>query len=125
MNMIGKTMKPRANADQALEAMASALAEYMSGRGFAPGRPDESREDALTRIHGEACTKAQAARILNCSPGSITHMLQDGRLLYACAGDRVDVRSIARYIEAPRAADFEAHKKRICERNGLDPRFAV
>ena len=123
--MIGKRMKQTANADQALEAMASALAEYMQGKAFAPSRPDESREDALTRIHGEACTKSQAARILNCSPGSVTNMLKDGRLLYACAGDRVDVRSIARYIEAPRAADWEAHKKRICERNGLDPRFAV
>ena len=85
----------------------------------------ENRADVMARLYGEACTKAQAARMLNCAPRTITNMLADGRLDYACAGEKVDVRSIARYIEAPREADAEAHKKKLCKRWGTDPRFAV
>jgi hypothetical protein len=39
-------------------------------------------------------------------------MLADGRLAEACAGEMVDVRSIAAYITAPRQADFEAKVRR-------------
>ncbi len=43
--------------------------------------------------------KSQAARIISCSPTTITAMLEDGRLKSACEGTRVDVRSLADYIE--------------------------
>lgn len=85
----------------------------------------ETRADTMARIYGEACTKAQAARMLNCAPRTINNMLADGRLDYACAGEKVDVRSIARYIEAPRQADAEAHRKKMCKKWGVSPKYAV
>lgn len=85
----------------------------------------ETRADIMARLYGEACTKAQAARMLNCATKTIRNMLKDGRLDYACAGEKVDVRSIARYIEAPREADAEAHKQKMCKKWGIEPRFAV
>ena len=57
------------------------------------------RHAAMVEKHGEACTKSQAARIISCSPTTITAMLEDGRLKSACEGTRVDVRSLADYIE--------------------------
>jgi hypothetical protein len=39
-------------------------------------------------------------------------MLADGRLETACAGEMVDVRSIAAYICQPKQADFEAKVRR-------------
>ena len=38
------------------------------------------RHAAMVEKHGEACTKSQAARIISCSPTTITAMLEDGRL---------------------------------------------
>lgn len=73
----------------------------------------EERTQMLVRTHGEVCTKAAAARILGRSAYTLNQMLEDGRIEYACAGTRVDVRSIARYISQPKQADFEAKKHRI------------
>lgn len=60
--------------------------------------------DMLER-YGEVCTKKLAAKILGRCPQTIGVMLEDGRLASACAGTMVDVRSIAAYIEQPRAID--------------------
>ena len=68
------------------------------------------REDLMTAQYGEVCTKTIAGRILSRSTQAITAMLKDGRLDEACGGKMVDVRSIARYIMAPKAED---HKARI------------
>lgn len=73
--------------------------------------PNDRMNDMLSR-YGEVCTKAQAARILGRSPKTVRVMLADGRLETACAGDMVDVRSIAAYITAPRQSDFEARVRR-------------
>lgn len=73
--------------------------------------PNDRMNDMLSR-YGEVCTKAQAARILGRSPKTVRAMLADGRLAEACAGEMVDVRSIAAYITAPRQADFEAKVRR-------------
>ena len=73
--------------------------------------PNDRMNDMLSR-YGEVCTRAQAARILGRSPKTVRAMLADGRLAEACAGDMVDVRSIAAYITAPRQADFEAKVRR-------------
>lgn len=51
------------------------------------------RHAAMVEKHGEACTKSQAARIISCSPTTITAMLEDGRLKAPGEGTRVDVRS--------------------------------
>ena len=65
----------------------------------------ENRLDDMLERYGEVCTKTTAARILGRCPQTITAMLADGRLETACAGTMVDVRSIAAYIEQPRAID--------------------
>ena len=70
------------------------------------------REDLLVAQHGEVTTISNAARVLSRARNTIMEMLRDGRLDYACEGTRVDVRSIARYIMAPRQEDFAARQRR-------------
>ena len=70
------------------------------------------REDLLVAQHGEATTVSNAARVLSKARNTIMAMLKDGRLDYACKGKRVDVRSIARYIMAPKQEDFAARQRR-------------
>lgn len=77
--------------------------------------PNDRMNDMLER-YGEVCTRVAAARILGCSVGKIKNMLHDGRLETACAGDMVDVRSIAEYIMAPRQADELARQRRLGRR---------
>ena len=67
--------------------------------------------DMLDR-YGEVATRAQAARILGCSVSKIRMMLLDGRLETCCAGTRVDVRSIAEYIERPAEIDQETRNRK-------------
>lgn len=71
---------------------AEELARLLSMRVF-------DRHAAMVQKHGEACTKTTASKIISCSVNTINAMLQDGRILPACGGERVDVRSIADYIE--------------------------
>ena len=76
------------------------------------------REALMVEAYGEVCTKAQAARILKKCPQTILAMMEDGRLEAACEGTMVDVRSIARYIAAPKQEDFEARKRRTQKKHG-------
>ena len=62
----------------------------------------ESRVERFAARYGEIITQKEAARILNVQPRSIARMLADGRLRRV--ERRVDVRSIAEYIEHPRKA---------------------
>ena len=78
---------------------------------------EESRGESMARMYGEVCNKSQAARILNCSTAKITDMLGDGRLLPACQGEKVDVRSIAAYIESPEERDYEARRRKEMAKN--------
>lgn len=66
------------------------------------------RHRAMVERLGEACSKTTAAREIECSTQTITKMLEDGRLQAACEGTRVDVRSLADYIERRPQADREA-----------------
>lgn len=81
------------------------------------------RDELMVELYGEACTFTRAARMLQSSPYMIKRMIEDGRLKSACRGSRVDVRSIAHYIEAPEAYDEEARRQRVMLRNGSG--FAV
>ena len=72
-----------------------------------------SRLDDMLERYGEVCKRTVAARILGCSVGKIAAMLKDGRLELACAGEMVDVRSIAAYIETPRECDEAARQRRL------------
>ena len=74
--------------------------------------PVVDRRAAMVDKHGEACTKAAAARILSCSPGKIHAMIEDGRIRTACEGSRVDVRSLCDYIETRDAADRDARRRK-------------
>lgn len=67
-------------------------------------------EELLTR-YGEAVKRSTAAHIIDCAPRTIAAMLADGRLRAACAGTRVDVRSISEYIENPAAMNRAARLK--------------
>ncbi len=73
--------------------------------------PNDRLDDMLSR-YGEVCTKTMAAKILGRTPKTVRVMLEDGRLESACAGEMVDVRSIAAYICQPKQADFEARVRR-------------
>lgn len=70
------------------------------------------RHAAMVDKYGEACTKAQAARIISCSDNTINAMLEDGRIKPACEGKRVDVRSLADYIEGRKEKDHAARMRR-------------
>lgn len=59
---------------------------------------NRSKEDELVSRYGEYVDKTVAARILGVTRVTVYAMLADGRILGACAGRRVDVRSIARYL---------------------------
>lgn len=61
---------------------------------------------------GEACTKTTAAREIETSVRTINNMIEDGRILAACEGTRVDVRSLADYIEHRSDADHQARMQR-------------
>ena len=70
------------------------------------------RRAAMVQQHGEACTKTTAAKILSCSTQTVTAMLRDGRIKAACGGERVDVRSLADYIENRGEYDYAARQQR-------------
>lgn len=72
----------------------------------------QEREALLVREHGEVVTYTEAGRILSRSIKTVKAMLEDGRIDYACAGTMVDVRSIARYIAAPKQEDFNARVRK-------------
>ena len=74
--------------------------------------PNDRMNDMLER-YGEVCKRTIAARILGRSPKTVRAMLADGRLETACAGEMVDVRSIAAYICQPKQADELARQRRM------------
>lgn len=71
-----------------------------------------SRLDDMLDRYGEAVTRTKAAFILGVCDETVRRMIGDGRLATVCEGTRVDVRSIAQYLEAPAKADFEAKQRR-------------
>lgn len=75
-------------------------------------------EEALVDKYGEVCKKKRAAHILGKSPNTINAMLRDGRLDCACGGTMVDVRSIARYMAAPKLEEHKGRINRIKARTG-------
>ena len=88
-----------------------------------PAYPMPTRLEYLTGVYGECCRQVTAAKILGVSAYTIAAMLKDGRLKAVCEGKKVDVHSIATYMDAPAQADFKA---RIIKRNGgKAPRFYV
>ena len=60
-----------------------------------------TREDLMVQAYGEVTTKAEAQRILTVSRRTLDQIIADGKIELACEGTKVDVRSIANYIETP------------------------
>lgn len=57
------------------------------------------RRKAMVERLGEACKVDAAAHELDCSTRTVYRLLESGKILAACEGSRVDVRSLADYIE--------------------------
>ena len=79
------------------------------------------KEEELVSRYGEYVDKTVAAKILGVTRVTVYAMLADGRILGACAGRRVDVRSIARYLTMQRPGEKrreENQNKRKTEENG-------
>lgn len=70
-------------------------------------------EEAMVERYGEVCKRKTAAHILDRSVNTINAMLKDGRLDEACEGTMVCVRSIARYIAAPRQQEDKGRINRM------------
>ena len=62
--------------------------------------PDHSgKAEELVARYGEYVDKTFAAKILGVTRATVYAMLADGRITGGCAGKRVDVRSIGRYMD--------------------------
>lgn len=72
-----------------------------------PPRPVD-RQTAMVERWGEACTKKQAMEALNVSAPTLWRMLEDGRIRATADGLRVDVRSMADYIDNREEEDWLA-----------------
>lgn len=73
------------------------------------------REERLVNKYGEFVDKTQAAKILVVTRATVYTMLADGRIEGACEGKRVSVRSIARYLAAPKSRGRRGKKVAIHE----------
>lgn len=90
--MMGMTVQLTLTQDQ-METLARMVAEKL------PQKPVERGADMVER-YGEACTINKACQVLNVSRTTLYRMCNDGRIKMTCDGKRVDVRSMAKYMEA-------------------------
>lgn len=90
--MQGMTVQLTLTQDQ-METLARMVAENL------PKRPVDRYADMVDR-YGEACTITQACAALNVSRTTLYRMTNDGKIKMTRDGKRVDVRSMARYVEA-------------------------
>ena len=60
---------------------------------------ESERLREMLEMYGELCNQETAAKILCTSTRTVRRMIKDGRL--RAIDTRIDVRSIARYIDAP------------------------
>lgn len=70
------------------------------------------RHRAMVERLGEACSKSTAAHEIECSTSTITRLIEDGRIRTACEGTKVDVRSLADYIERKSEVDHEVRMRK-------------
>lgn len=81
-----------------LERRVQALEERTRKTIWGEGMERARREEALVERYGESVDKTVAAKLLGVTRATVYAMLADGRIAGACAGRRVDVRSVARYL---------------------------
>ena len=75
-----------------MEQLARMVAEKL------PKKPVD-RCAAMVERYGEACTITQACQALNVSRTTLYRMTTDGKIRMTRDGKRVDVRSMAQYLE--------------------------
>lgn len=61
------------------------------------------KEEEMVNRYGEYVDKTLTAKILGVTRATVYAMLEDGRIVGACEGKRVSVRSIARYMVASKS----------------------
>ena len=71
---------------------------------------EKTRMADMVERYGEICSQQMAAKILGVVPETVARMMKDRRLRRV--GRRVDVRSIAAYIENPQQMNFEAKARK-------------
>lgn len=81
-----------------LERRVQALEERMRKAIWGENTACMRREEILVDHYGESVDKTVAAKLLGVTRTTVYAMLADGRISGACAGRRVDVRSIAQYL---------------------------
>lgn len=109
----------------ALASRIGAVPQWKQARAVPPvARPRDRRTEILER-YGDVVTIASAAKMLGRARSTVRQMLEDGRLTWACEGTRVDVSSIADYIERPGTKDAEASLRRRRAKAGKECRFRV
>lgn len=81
-----------------LERRVRALEERARRALWSEERLRAGKEEELVLRYGEYVDKTVAAQILGVTRATVYAMLADGRIVGACAGKRVDVRSIASYL---------------------------
>ena len=83
------------------------------------------RERLMVECYGEACSFVVAGKVIGRSPATIRKRAGDGRIRFACEGTRIDVRSLARYICAPKQIDSDARLRKRRERDGVKCEWKV
>ena len=73
------------------------------------------KEEELVNKYGEYVDKTVTAKILGVTRATVYAMLADGRIQGACSGRRVSVRSIARYMAAPKRRGKKEKKEVVHE----------
>lgn len=82
------------------QELGKALVDFIQGAATID-RDKLTRAESMASIYGECCSKERAAELLNCSHRTITQYVYDGKLKTCCEGKKIDVRSIAAFLEAP------------------------
>lgn len=85
----------------------------------------ETREAAMVKEHGEVVNRTEAGKILGMNAVTINRLLNEGVLMWACAGTRVDVRSIARFIDTPPEIVKEYRRQKRMAANGTANRWGI
>lgn len=64
-------------------------------------KEEQSRETLMVKAYGEVILWQEAMNMLHLTKVGLKRLIDRGVLKDACEGKRIDVRSIARYIEKP------------------------
>lgn len=82
-------------------------------------RTDPGNGEHLITKYGESCTRKIASEILGKRPGSVSQMIDDGRLRTVPGSTKVDVRSIIQYLSNAQQADYAARQRKRVKKTGM------